>query len=89
MVNGIDKKRLSQKHGNVNVFHFSGARMEDINQCIIPIIKQQADYLNLHVGTNDAATYTSKKIVEDLFMRKSNILKQLPSCNIVLWKLIM
>ena len=28
MVNGIDKKRLSKKHGSVKVFHFSGARIE-------------------------------------------------------------
>ena len=30
MVNGIDKKRL-QKHGNVKVFYFSGARINDMN----------------------------------------------------------
>ena len=40
MVNGIDEKRLSHKHGNVKVFHFSVARIEDINQYIIPIIKK-------------------------------------------------
>ena len=73
MVNGIDEKRLSKKHGNVKVFHFSGARIEDINQYIIPIIKKQPDYLILHVGTNDATTNTSKKIVDDLLILKSNI----------------
>ena len=88
MVNGIDEKRLSKKHGNVKVFHFSGARIEDINQYIIPIIKKQPDYLILHVGTNDATTNTSKKIVDDLLILKPNISKQLPSCRIVLSKLI-
>ena len=39
MVSGIDEKRLSKKHSNVNVFHFAGARIEDVNQYIIPIIK--------------------------------------------------
>ena len=86
MVNGIDEKRLSKKHGNVKVFHFSGARIEDTNQYIIPIIKKQPDYLILHVGTNDATTNTSKKIVDDLLILKSNISKQLPSCRIVLSK---
>ena len=38
MVNGTDEKWLSQKHGNVKVFHFSGVRIEDINQYKIPII---------------------------------------------------
>ena len=32
MVNSIDEKRLSKKYGNVKVFHFSGPRIEDINQ---------------------------------------------------------
>ena len=86
MVNGTDEKRLTKKHGNVKVFHFSGARIEDTNQYIIPIIKKQPDYLILHVGTNDATTNTSKKIVDDLLILKSNISKQLPSCRIVLSK---
>ena len=78
MVNGIDEKGLSKKHGNVKVFHFSGARIEGINQYILPIIMKQPDYLILHVGTNDATTNTSKKIVEDSLILKPNTLKQLP-----------
>ena len=88
MVNGIDEKRLSEKHDNVKVFHFSGARTEDINQYITPIMKKQPDYLILHVGTNDATTNTPKKIADDLLILKSNISKQLPSYRIVLSKSI-
>ena len=88
MVNGIDEKRLSQKHGKVKVFHFSVARIEDTNQYITPIIKKQPDYLILHVGTNDATPNTSNEIVDDLLMLKSNISKKLPSCRIILSKLI-
>ena len=86
MVNHIDEKRLSTKHGNVKVFHFSATRIEHINQYIIPIIKKQPDYLILHVGTNDATTNTSKKVVDHFLTLKSNIPKQLPSCRIVLSK---
>ena len=75
MVNGIDEKRLSKTHGNVKVFHFSGARIEEINQYIAPIIKNQPDYLILHARTNDATTNKSKKIVDDLLILKSNISK--------------
>ena len=32
MVNDTDKKRFSKKHGNGKDFHFSGARIGDINQ---------------------------------------------------------
>ena len=80
MVNGIDEKQLSKKHGNVKVFHLSGARIEDINQHIIPIIKKQPDYLILHVGANDTTTNTSKQIVCEMLILKSNTSKQLPSC---------
>ena len=76
MVNVIDEKRLFQIHGNVKAFHFSGARIEYLNQYIIAIIKKQPDYLILPVGTNDVTTNTSKKIENDLLTLKSNILKQ-------------
>ena len=86
MINGTDEKRLSQKLGNVKVFHFSGARIEDLNHYIVPIIKNKPDYLILHVGTNDATTNSSRKIEDDLLMLKTNISKQLPNCRIVLSK---
>ena len=85
MVNGIDEKRL-QKHGNVKVFYFSGARINDMNHHLMPIIAKQPDYLILHVGTNDATTNTSRKIIDDLLMLKSNILKQLPNCRVIVSK---
>ena len=44
MINRIDEKRFLQKFGNVKVFHFSGARIEDLNHCIMPIIKNKSDY---------------------------------------------
>ena len=44
MINRIDEKRFSQKFGNVKVFHFSGARIEDLNHCIMRIIKNKTDY---------------------------------------------
>ena len=75
MVNSIDERRLFKKHGNVKVFQFSGARIEDINQYIVQIIKKQPDYLILDVGTNDATTNTSKKILDDMLILKSNISK--------------
>ena len=86
MVNGIDEKQLSQKYGNVKVFHFSGARIEDLNHYIVPIIKNKPDYLILHVGANGATIKSSRKIVDDLLMLRTNISKRLPNCRIVLLK---
>ena len=62
MVNGIDEKRLSQKYSRVKVFHFSGARIEDLNHYIMPIIKNKPDYLILHVETNDAKQIHPEKL---------------------------
>ena len=86
MVNVVDEKRLSKKHGDIKVFPFSGARIEDINKYIISIIKKQPGYLFLHVRTNGTTTITCKEIVEDLLILKSKISKQLPSCRIALSK---
>ena len=85
MVNGIDEKKL-QKHGNVKVFYFSGARINDMNHHLMPIIAKRPDYLILHVGSNDATTNTSRKIMEDLLMLKRNLLKQLPNCKVIVCK---
>ena len=84
MDNGIDETRLSQKYGNVKVFRFSGARIGDLNHYIVPISK--TNQMILYVGTNDATTKSSRKIVDDLLMLKTNISKQLPNCRIVLSK---
>ena len=85
MVNGIDEKKL-QKHGSVKVFDFSGARINDINHHLMPIIAKRPDYLIVHVGINDATTNTSRKIIDDLLMLKCNILKELPNCRVIVSK---
>ena len=85
MINGIDEKKL-QKYGNFKVFYFSGARINDMNHHLMPIIAKRPDYLILHVGTNDATTNTSRKIIDDLLMLKRNILKQLPNCRVIVSK---
>ena len=53
-----------------------------MNHHLIPIIAKRPGYLILHVGTNDAATNTSRKIIDDLLMVKCNILKQLLNCRV-------
>ena len=42
MVIDIDKKKL-QKHGNVKVFYFSGARINDMNHHLMPIIAKRPE----------------------------------------------
>ena len=54
------------------------ARIEDLNHYIASIIKNKPDYLILHVGTKDAKTNSSRKIVDDLLMLRTNISKKTP-----------
>ena len=48
MINGIGEKRVSQKYGNVKVFHSSSARIEDLNHYTVPVIKNKPYYMILH-----------------------------------------
>ena len=54
-----------------------------MNHLLMPIIAKRPDHLILHVGTNDVATNTSIKIIDDLLRLKCNILKQLPNCRVL------
>ena len=85
MINDIDEKKL-EKHGNVKLFYFSGARINDMNHHLMPIIAKWPDYLVLNIGTNDSTTSTPRKIIEDLLMLKFNIFKQLPNCRVIVSK---
>ena len=66
--------------------YFSGATINDMNHHLMPIITKRPDYLVLNVRTNDATTNTCRKIIDDLLMLKSNILKQLPNCRVIVSK---
>ena len=57
IVNGTEEKRLSINNFNVKVFYFSRAR-----------IKKKPEFLFLHVGTNDATTNDSRKVVDDILL---------------------
>ena len=54
---------------------FQVARINDMNHHLMPIIAKQPDYSVLHVGTNDATTDISRKIIDSLLITKCNILK--------------
>ena len=52
----------------------------------MPIIAKRPDFLILHVGTSNATTKTSRKIIDDLLMLKCNILKQFSNCRVTVSK---
>lgn len=77
---------------NVKVSHFSGARIRGtarvraISQLNHPIIKKKPEFLMLHIGTYDDTTNDSRKIVDDILLLKSAVLKSLPVCRVIVSK---
>ena len=82
----LTRKDYLRSRVTLKIFQDLGTRIEDINQYIIPIIKKLTDHLIFHVGTNDVTNNTSKTIVDNLLLLKSNISNKLPSCRIVFSK---
>ena len=53
MINGIDKKRISERNSNVKVRYFNGALVEDMFYNLVPLLRKNPSALILHVGTNN------------------------------------
>ena len=86
IVNGIDEKRFSMNNVNTKYFYFYRAIIGDKSQLIQPIIKKKHEFLNLLVRTNNFTTNDSKKIVHDIPLLKSAILKSLPDSRAIVFK---
>ena len=71
---------------NVKVLHFSGARIKDTSQFMQTVIKKKPEFVILHIGPNYATTNDSKKILEDVLLLKSAILKSLLDCRVIVSK---
>ena len=84
IITGINEKRFS-KNRLVKVHDFRGSRLVDINHHIILILKQKADVIILHVGTNNSVSRTSREIFDDLLQLKSVITKVIPKCQVIYW----
>ena len=83
MMNQIDENRLSRKF-NVKVRCFSGCRINDMYDYLTPLLQKEPDYVILHVGTNDTATKSSDKILNELLDLKAHIERVLPTATIIL-----
>ena len=76
IISGIDKQYLSVK-GRINkVRSFPGATINDMYDCIKPLLKKATDNVILHVGTKDAPNSTSRAILDNMLSLKSFIGKR-------------
>ena len=75
ILTGIDEKRLSRNYQGVKVQDFRGATIDDLRYHLVPLLKKKPEHIILHIGTNDAVSKTSRRILEELLQLKQNIIK--------------
>ena len=84
MINGIDKKRISEKNSNVKVRYFNGALVEDMFYNLVPLMRKKPSALILHVGTNNTVSDSSKVILKKINSLISYIKINNPECRIII-----
>ena len=88
MISGIDETMISRKDRVVKVRPFSGATIEDMYDCLKPVLRKCPDNIILHVGTNNAAREPARTVFDKLLSLKLFIEKTLPNCKISMSNLI-
>ena len=84
MVSGLKEQLLSNKKHQVKLRYCRGTTVEDMFDCIKPILKQKPDYIVLHVGTNNAKDMSSRIILDRLLQLKTAALDSNGSCKVLL-----
>ena len=78
------QEKLSRPGRPVKVHNFRGATLDDMKYHVIPIIRKEPSFAILHIGTNDAPHTTSKEILDQILELKALIIKELPTCRVVI-----
>ena len=64
MLNDTEESKLS-KTRHIRVQPIRGGKIEDINENLNELLHEELQKVIIHVGTNNAATDTSKEIFEN------------------------
>ena len=88
MLEGLDERKMSSKRV-VKVKKFPGAATDDMYHYLMPLKQKQPDNVILYVGTNNASSYNSSEVVNNILKLRSFISQKLPNTNIILSKPIM
>ena len=83
ILNGVIERNLSNDR-SVKGRKFPGATINDLRHHALPIIRKQPKYLSIHAGTNDAAKFTSRDVLNKLLQLKSFILEKLPDAEVTI-----
>ena len=84
ILNGVIQEKLSRPGRPLKVHNFRDATLDDMKYHVIPIIRKEPSFAILHIGANDAAHTTSKEILDQILELKALIIKELPTCRVVI-----
>ena len=76
------EERLCGKGRSVKVRYFPGSTVNDMNHYIVPILRKKPSHLINHMGTNDALSSTSRKILNTLLNLKFIAKNIIPDCDV-------
>ena len=81
MLKEIDPKRLGNERLVVKKFTHGGCKIKCMYQHLPKILKENPDFILLHVATNNCVDMPSDEIIKELGQLKIFILRSLPSCK--------
>ena len=87
-MSGIEEKRISKRDRKVKVKNFTGATIDDMYDCIKPLLKKYPDDILLHVGTISTVNEPSEVVLCKLLDQKISIEHTLPESNVVISNLV-
>ena len=61
MTKFIKPNKLSRKH-HVQSYSFAGAKIEDVNDFVKPLLRRRPDKVIVHVGTNNTRSVSKRKL---------------------------
>ena len=73
---------LSTKNRHVSIKSFSGARVEDMEDYLKPLIRKEPDELILHMGTNNIRDDDPREVAEGIVNVAFQIEQNSPNTNI-------
>ena len=67
----------------VKVRDFRSVTIDDLKHHLVPFLKKKPEHIILHVGTNDAISKTSRRILDELLQLKQYIINALLTCRVI------
>ena len=87
MTKFIKPNKLSRKH-HVQSYSFAGAKIEDMNDFVKPLLRRRPDKVIVHVGTNNVKDENPKRVKAKIGELVDTIRNEQPSAKIVLSSII-